>query len=59
MTTALAWPSIEEQIAALPSGTLYKIVDGEVQEIEHMGMLIFRRRRQRRLGGASDFAHHP
>jgi Uma2 family endonuclease len=37
ITTAL--PSIDEQIKALPSDALYEIVDGQVVEIEHMGML--------------------
>ena len=39
MSTIIAWPPIDEQIKALPPDALYEIVDGEVVEIEHMGML--------------------
>jgi Uma2 family endonuclease len=39
MSIATALPPIDDQIKALPSDALYEIVDGQVVEIEHMGML--------------------
>jgi Uma2 family endonuclease len=39
MVVASRAPTIEEQIAALPADALYEIVNGEVVEVPHMGML--------------------
>jgi Uma2 family endonuclease len=39
MVVATVRPPIEEQIRALPWDALYEIVDGQVVEIDHMGVL--------------------
>jgi Uma2 family endonuclease len=39
MSTTAALPPINEQIRALPWDALYEIVDGQVVETEHMGVL--------------------
>jgi Uma2 family endonuclease len=38
MVVAIARPSIEEQLKALPPDTLYEVVDGSVREKPRMGM---------------------